>query len=66
VLPLAERVKKVRFSPSQGASTFNLCRVERERGEVLRAGGLPGLSGVLEVARAWKLCQNLFGFDRVF
>jgi hypothetical protein len=31
VLPLAESVKKVRFSPPpQGASKFNLCRVERE------------------------------------
>jgi hypothetical protein len=24
---------------------------------------LLGLSGVLGVARAWKLCQNLFGID---
>jgi hypothetical protein len=31
VLPSAESVKKVRFSPPpQGASKFNLCRVERE------------------------------------
>jgi hypothetical protein len=28
--------------------------------------GLPGLSGVLGVARAWKLYQNPFGFDKVF
>jgi hypothetical protein len=28
--PLAESVKKVRFSSPQGASKFNLCRVERE------------------------------------
>jgi hypothetical protein len=32
----------------------------------LRAGGLPGLSGVLKAARVWKLCQNAFGFDGVF
>jgi hypothetical protein len=31
VLPLAESVKKVRFSRPQGASKFNLCKVERER-----------------------------------
>jgi hypothetical protein len=31
VLPSTESVKKVRFSPPQGASKFNLCRVERER-----------------------------------
>jgi hypothetical protein len=43
---------------------FILCRVER--GEVLRAGGVPGLSGVLGVAWARKLCQNPFGFDKVF
>jgi hypothetical protein len=30
MLPLAESVKKVRFSSPQGASKFNLCRVERE------------------------------------
>jgi hypothetical protein len=65
--PLAESVKKVRFSPlPQGASKFNLCRVERERGEVLRAGGLSVLSGVLRVARARKLCRNPFRFDGVF
>jgi hypothetical protein len=38
----------------------------RERGEVLRARGLSGLSGVLGVARACKLYQNLFGFDGDF
>jgi hypothetical protein len=32
----------------------------------MRAGGPPGLSGVLRVARAWKLCRNPFRFDRVF
>jgi hypothetical protein len=65
VLSLAESVKKVRFSPPlQGASQFNLCRVER--GEVLRVGGLPSLSGVLKVARARKLCGNPFRFDGVF
>jgi hypothetical protein len=32
----------------------------------MRAGGLPGLSEVLRVARAWKLYQNPFGFDDVF
>jgi hypothetical protein len=32
----------------------------------MRAGGLPGMSGVLEVVRAQKLCQNPFGFDGVF
>jgi hypothetical protein len=66
MLPLTESVMKVKFSPPQWAFKFNLCRVERERGEVLRAGGLPRLSGVLGVARAWKICQNLFGFDGVF
>jgi hypothetical protein len=30
VLPSAESVKKVRFSSPQGASKFNLCRVERD------------------------------------
>jgi hypothetical protein len=30
VLPPVEGVKKVRFSSPQGASKFNLCRVERE------------------------------------
>jgi hypothetical protein len=45
---------------------FILCRVERERGEVLRAGRLPDLSGVLWVARALKLCQNPFRFDKIF
>jgi hypothetical protein len=30
VLPPTESVKKVRFSSPQGASKFNLCRVERE------------------------------------
>jgi hypothetical protein len=66
VLPPAEGVKKVRFSPppTQGASKFNLCRVER--GNVLRVGGLPGLSGVLGVASAQKLCWNPLGFDGVF
>jgi hypothetical protein len=63
VLLLAESVKKVRFSSPQAASKFNLRRVER--GEVLRAGGLPGLSRVLRVARAWKLSRNLFGLDGV-
>jgi hypothetical protein len=38
----------------------------RKRGEVLRAGGLSGLSGVLGVAQAWKLCQNPLWFNRVF
>jgi hypothetical protein len=38
----------------------------RVRGKGLRAGGLPGLSGVLRVARAQKLCHNLFGLDGVF
>jgi hypothetical protein len=38
----------------------------RERGEVLRAGGLPNLLGVLKVGRAWMLCRNPFGFDGVF
>jgi hypothetical protein len=38
----------------------------RERGEVLKAGGLPGLSGILGVAQVQKLCRNPFGFDRVF
>jgi hypothetical protein len=64
VLPPADGVKKVRFRSPQGASKFNLCRVER--GEVLRAGGLPGLSGVLRVAQAWKICRDPFGFDEVF
>jgi hypothetical protein len=62
--PPADGVKKVRFRSPQGASKFNLCRVER--GEVLRAGGLPGLSGVLRVAQAWKICRDPFGFDGVF
>jgi hypothetical protein len=48
-----------------GAPKFVICRVEREGGEVLRAGELPSLLGVLRVARAWMLCQNLFGFDGV-
>jgi hypothetical protein len=30
MLPLAKSVNKVRFSSPQGASKFNLCRVERE------------------------------------
>jgi hypothetical protein len=30
------------------------------------ARGLLGLPRVLRVAQAWKLCQNLLGFDRVF
>jgi hypothetical protein len=38
----------------------------RERGEVLRARGLPDLLGVLGVARARKLYRNPFMFDRVF
>jgi hypothetical protein len=42
------------------------CSSRVERGEVLRARGLPGLSGVLGVARAQKLYQNPFRFDRVF
>jgi hypothetical protein len=49
---------------SFSAPKFILCRVER--GEVLRAGGLPGLSGVLGVARAWKICRNPFRFNGVF
>jgi hypothetical protein len=49
---------------SYSAPKFILCRVER--GNILRARGLPGLSGVLRVAWAWKLCQNPFGLDGVF
>jgi hypothetical protein len=30
VLPPTKSVKKVRFSPPQGASKFNICRVERD------------------------------------
>jgi hypothetical protein len=37
-----------------------------EGGEVLRAGGLPGFSGVLGAARVLKLYRNPFEFDRVF
>jgi hypothetical protein len=37
-----------------------------EESEVLWAGGLLGMSGVLGVARVRKLYQNLFGFDGVF
>jgi hypothetical protein len=51
---------------SYSAPKFILCRVEREGGKVLRAGGLPGMSGVLRVVRALKFCQNMFGFDGVF
>jgi hypothetical protein len=62
MLPPIESVKKVRFSPpsQHGASKFNLCIVERERGEVLRAEGHPSLSGVPRVARAWKHNRNPF------
>jgi hypothetical protein len=44
VLPSAESVKKVRLSSPQGASKFNLCRVERERrgSEGLRTSRLVG------------------------
>jgi hypothetical protein len=42
------------------------CRVERERGEVLRAGGFFGLSRVLRVAQVWKLYRNPFLIDKVF
>jgi hypothetical protein len=63
VLPPAERVKRVRFSPLE-CSQDHSCRVER--GEVLRAGGLLGLSGVLGIAQARKLYRNPFGFDGVF
>jgi hypothetical protein len=49
---------------SYSAPKFILGRVER--GKVLRARGLPGLLGVLRVARAQKLYQNPFGFDEVF
>jgi hypothetical protein len=50
----------------QGHTLFHVSHqasVQTERGVILRAGGLPGLSGVLQVARAWKLYQNPFGFD---
>jgi hypothetical protein len=52
VLLPAKSVKKVRFS-SNNAPKFILYTVERD--EVLMAGGLPGLLGVLGVARARKL-----------
>jgi hypothetical protein len=37
----------------------------QESGEALRARGPPRLSGALIIARAWKLCQNPSGSDRV-
>jgi hypothetical protein len=49
-----------------GAPLGRKCEESRERGEVLRVGGLPSFSGVLRVARARKLYQNPFGFDGVF
>jgi hypothetical protein len=57
--------RKCEFS-HQSASKFSSSRVERERGKLLSAGGLPDLSGVLGVAQARKLCKNPFGFDGVF
>jgi hypothetical protein len=54
--PFGEREIKKWGLDSYSAPKFIFCRVERERGEVLRAGGLPDLSGVLPVAQAWKLC----------
>jgi hypothetical protein len=33
--------------------------------EDLGAGGPPGLSGALHIARAWKLYRNPSEFDRV-
>jgi hypothetical protein len=65
VLPPAEGVKRVRFSPLY-CSQVHSCRVERERGEVLRAGGLLSMSEVLGVAQSQRLCWNPFGFHRVF
>jgi hypothetical protein len=46
--PLVESVKKVRFSPPPPSGFQIQSLYSRERGEVLRAGGLPGLSGALE------------------
>jgi hypothetical protein len=60
---MAESVKGVSLAP-YSAPKFIL--VDRERGKVLRAGGLPGLLRALGVARAWKLYQNPFSFDGVF
>jgi hypothetical protein len=63
LLPV-ESVKKVRFSPPRGFQIQSL--YSRGRGEVLRSEGLPGLSGILGVARARKLYRNPFRFDKVF
>jgi hypothetical protein len=49
---------------SYSAHKFILYRVER--GQVLRARGLPKLLGVLRVAQARKICRNPFEFDGVF
>jgi hypothetical protein len=56
--------RKWGLAPPRGFQTQSL--KSRERGEVLRVGRLLGLSGVLGVARAQKLCQILFGFNGVF
>jgi hypothetical protein len=58
------RDQKVRFSFLYCFQVHSL--YSRERGEVLRVGGLSGLSGVLRVARAWKFYQNPFKLDAVF
>jgi hypothetical protein len=48
VLPPAKSVKRVRFAPPLPPRGFQIQSLEsRDGGEVLRAGGLPGLSGVL-------------------
>jgi hypothetical protein len=62
--PPTESVRRVRFSPPIVLQSSFLWSIER--GEVLRARGFFGLSGVLGVAQVWKLCQNLFGFNGVF
>jgi hypothetical protein len=46
--PLVESVKKVRFSPPLPSGFQIQSLYSRERGEVLRAGGLPGLSRASE------------------
>jgi hypothetical protein len=63
--PPTESVKRVRFSPLE-CTRVHSHGEERERGKVLRARGLPVLSGVLRVARARKLYQNPLAFDDVF